>query len=142
REVLTGRDGGDGDGDRTFRGPHAERARVEEGDGPQVRRLELVDLHDLEARGGNRAPRIRNDEVVQLGRLVEALEVRVQPENRRAVVGRVRFHPLEDAGAVLQSVREHVHFRVAPGYEFAVEPDCFSWCKTHDALQDLNIYRD
>ena len=68
--------------------------------------------------------------------------MRVQPEDGRAVGGRVRPHPLEDAGAVLEAVRQHVHFCVAPGDEFSVEPDFLSWREAHNALHDLNIYRD
>ena len=142
REVLAGRYRGNRHGDRALRGPDAQRAGVEEGDRAQVRGFQLVGANDLEARLGDRVLRIWNRQIVKFGGLVEALQVRVEPEDSRAVGGRVRLHPLEDAGAVLQAVRQHVHFCVAPGNQRAVEPDCLGWRKAHNVLQRLNIYRD
>src|SRR5262249_54559288 len=114
-------------------GPHAQRRRIEEGDRSQVRRLELVGADDLEAGVGQRRLRIGNPQVVQLRGLVEPLEMRVQAEDGRTVGSRVGLHALENAGAVLEPVRKHVHLRLAPRDEVPVEPNELSWCESHDA---------
>src|SRR3954470_10001466 len=61
--------------------------------------------------------------------------MRIEAEDGGTVGCWVRLHALEDAGAVLQPMRQHVHFRVVPGNQFAVEPDALSWRKAHNALQ-------
>ena len=44
-------------------------------------------------------------------------------EDRRAALGLVAADPLEDAGAVVQAVAEHVHLGVLPAHELAVVPN-------------------
>src|SRR5260370_41689170 len=66
-----------------------------------------------------------------LGGLEEPLDVGVEPEDRRAVSRRIAAQPLEDACAVVQSVRENVHFCIVPRDELAVEPDVFGRCEPH-----------
>src|ERR1700726_3421683 len=46
-----------------------------------------------------------------------------QTKNRRAARRLVGAHALEDRRAVVQRMRKHVHRRLLPGHELAVEPD-------------------
>jgi hypothetical protein len=117
-----------------FLRPHAQRAGVEEGDRPQVGRLQLVDAHHLEAGVGQFGQCVGNREVVQLRRLVEALQMRVEPEDGRAIGGGVGLHSFEDARAVLQTVSKYVHLRLVPGDELSVEPDFLSRRESHVVL--------
>src|SRR5262249_4588050 len=80
-------------------------------------------------------------QIVELARLVETLEVRVEPEDGRAVSRRVGLHPFEDTRAVLQPVRENVHFRIVPRDQFAVEPNRFGRSESHKSLR-MTIYRN
>ncbi len=73
--------------------------------------------------GGDLLGRVGQLEVVELSRLGEPLEVVGVPEDRRAALGLVAAHALEDAGAVVQGVAEDVDFGVLPGHELAVMPD-------------------
>ncbi len=61
--------------------------------------------------------------VVELGRAQQALDVLGVAEHRRAELGVVAAHALEDAGAVVQAVRQDVDLGVLPGDEFSVHPD-------------------
>jgi len=61
--------------------------------------------------------------VVELGRLLEAVEVVVIAEDRRTLRRLIGPDALEDAGPVVQSVREYVHLGVLPGDELSVQPD-------------------
>ena len=45
------------------------------------------------------------------------------PEDRRTVLGVVATDPLEDAGPVVEAVRQDVDLRVLPGDELPVQPD-------------------
>ena len=65
----------------------------------------------------------RDRHVVELGRLEQAVDVVGVAEDRRADLGVVAADALEDAGAVVQAVREHVDLRVLPGDELPVHPD-------------------
>ena len=67
--------------------------------------------------------RVGQVEVVELGRLLEPLEVLAVAEDRRAALGLIAADALEDAGAVVQAVAEDVHLGVLPGDELAVLPD-------------------
>ena len=135
--VLAGREGRDGDGDGAFLRPDAERRRVEEGDRPDIGRFQTILPDDLVCRLDERFGRVRDRQVIESGRGVEALQVRVQPEHGRALGRWVAAHPLENAGAVVEGVRQHVNLRLAPGDELAVEPDSVDRCKSHSA----SIYR-
>src|SRR5690348_6164068 len=64
-------------------------------------------------------------ELVKRGGGEQAGDVIVEAEDRGAVVGRVGPDALEHPRAVMEPVRHHVHARVVPGDERAVEPDCF-----------------
>src|SRR5256885_11740368 len=44
-------------------------------------------------------------------------------EHGRPLIGLVRTDALEDAGAVVERVREYVHLRVLPGNQLSVGPD-------------------
>src|SRR5579864_2768265 len=55
----------------------------------------------------------------------------VQPEDGGSVSGGVAAHAFEDTGAVVESVRQHVHVCIVPVDELPVEPDFFGLCKTH-----------
>ena len=70
--------------------------------------------------------RVGQRQVVELGRLLEPVEVVAVAEDRRAALGLVAADALEDAGAVVQPVAEHVDLRVLPGHELAVLPDQLS----------------
>ena len=59
----------------------------------------------------------------RLGRVVQALEVVGQPEDRGALVGLVAADALEDTGAVVEPVRADVDRRVGPVDELTVHPD-------------------
>ena len=104
--------------------------------GLQVGVLEAVDPDDVERGGGEDVGRVGDLDLVHRRRLVEAAQVGVEPEDGRAVGGLVGAHPLEDAGAVMQTVGQDVHLRLVPGHELAVEPDFFGRCEPHSALDD------
>ena len=61
--------------------------------------------------------------VVELGRPEQPLDVLGVAEHRRADLGVVAAHALEDARAVVQTMGEHVDLGVLPGDELAVHPD-------------------
>ena len=65
----------------------------------------------------------RDRHVVQLGRLEQAVDVRLVAEDRRADLRVVAADALEHARAVVQAVREYVDLRVLPGDELPVQPD-------------------
>ena len=67
--------------------------------------------------------RVGQSQVVELGRLGEPIEVVPVAEDRRAALGLVAADALEDAGAVVQAMGEHVHLGVLPGHELAVVPN-------------------
>jgi hypothetical protein len=61
--------------------------------------------------------------VVELGRLLQAVQVVLVAEDRRALTSLVRPDALEHAGSVVHGVREYVHLGVLPGDELSVQPD-------------------
>ena len=69
----------------------------------------------------------RDRHVVQLGRLEQPVDVVGVAEDRRADLGVVAADALEDAGAVVQAVREYVDLGVLPCDELAVHPDEVRW---------------
>jgi len=58
--------------------------------------------------------RVGQLEVVELGRLRQPLEVVAVPKDSRAALGLIAADPLEDAGAVVQSMAEHVDLGISP----------------------------
>ena len=50
-------------------------------------------------------------------------DVDVHPKDRGPPWGLAHAHVVEDEGAALHAVREHVHRGVLPGHELAVQPD-------------------
>ena len=74
-------------------------------------------------RGAQLLDRVGQVHVVELGRALEAVEVVEVAEDRRPVLGLVAADPLEDPGAVVQPVRQHVDLGVLPRDELAVVPD-------------------
>ena len=62
-------------------------------------------------------------QVVWLRRIIEPIEVLAPPENRGAALGVVTPDALEDAGAVVEAVGQHVDLGVLPVDELAVHPD-------------------
>jgi hypothetical protein len=65
----------------------------------------------------------RDRHVVQLRRLEQAVHVGLVAEDGGPDLGVVAADALEDAGAVVQAVREYVDLRVLPGDELPVQPD-------------------
>jgi hypothetical protein len=78
--------------------------------------------------------RVRQLEVVHLGRLGEPLEVLLAAEDRRAALGLVAADPLEHARAVVESVGEDVRGRLLPGDELAVLPDQFCLFHSRESM--------
>src|SRR4051794_13412963 len=75
-------------------------------------------------------------QVVELGRLREPVQVVLVAEDRRADLRVVAADSLEDAGAVVQPVREDVHVRLVPGDELAVLPDELSLLHESKSMND------
>src|SRR5436190_8813662 len=67
--------------------------------------------------------RVREVEVVELGRLLESLEMLTVPEHRGAALRLVGTNALEYAGSVVEPVAEHVDLGVVPEDELAIHPD-------------------
>src|SRR5947199_8901463 len=67
--------------------------------------------------------RVGDRHVVEPGRAEQPVEVVVVAEDRRAELGVVGADALEDAGAVVEAVREYVDLGVLPGDEVSVHPD-------------------
>jgi hypothetical protein len=61
--------------------------------------------------------------VVELRRVLEAVQVVLVAEDRRALRRLVGADALEDARSVVKGVREYVYLRVLPGDELSVQPD-------------------
>ena len=101
----------------------AELAVAVERDRPDVALGQPVGADQLVARRLQLVDRVRDLHVEELRRVVQALEVLVEAEDRRSLRGVVAADPLEDAGAVVQSVHADVDLRVGPVDELAVHPD-------------------
>ena len=67
--------------------------------------------------------RVGHGHVVELGRAQQPVDVLGVAEHRRPELGVVAADALEDAGAVVQAVRQDVDLRVLPGDEVSVHPD-------------------
>ena len=83
-----------------------------------------VAADQLERRLAQLLARERDVHVVHLRRLEQPVDVLLVAEDRRALrLGVVAADALEDAGPVVQAVRQHVDLRVLPRDELAVHPD-------------------
>jgi hypothetical protein len=107
--------------------PHG--AVPDEGQRPDVAGVDLVHPDGLEDR---LAELLAGEGAVHLEdvhRTEEPVNVLFQAEDRGTRVRLVAADALEDAGAVMQGVREHMHLRVVPGNELPVHPDLFRCLK-------------
>ena len=68
-----------------------------------------------------------------LARALEALHVLGEAEDRGTVGGLVAADALEDAGAVVEGVRQDVYLRLVPVDELAVHPDLVHGRQRHRA---------
>src|SRR5262249_27023336 len=122
-QVRAPRPGGDRDPRRRL-GGEAHRAVAHEGDRPDVALAETVRAHDLETRVEERLARVRDRQLEDVRGAVQPVDVLAQTEDGgAAVVALVAPDALEDAEAVVERVRQHVHLRGFPWDELAVEPD-------------------
>ena len=97
---------------------------TEEGDRPDVALAEAVGAHGLEARLGQLLARERDRQVEDVSGTVQPVHVLAEAEDRgAAVVALVAADALEDRETIVERVREHMHLRLVPGDEPAIEPD-------------------
>ena len=122
-EVGAPRPGGDDDLHRRVHGEQAHLAVAAEDQRADVAGLELVALEHLEGGVVELLDRVRHRHVVELGGPLDPLEVLGETEHGDAALGLVGADALEDPGAVVQRVREHVDLGVGPGDQRAVHPD-------------------
>ena len=115
--------GGDRHVDRRVEREEPHRPVAAEDDRADVAGAEVVAADELERGLAQLLALERDRHVVELGRLEEAVEMIGVAEDGRADLGVVAAHALEDAGAVVQAVREYVDLRVLPVDELAVHPD-------------------
>src|SRR5690606_15620888 len=83
----------------------------------------VVGGDDLAAGRVDLFERVRDVDLVDLGRQVQAPVVVVEAEDRRAAGGVVAADALEHRRAVVQRVRHDVGGRLGPGLDRAVLPD-------------------
>ena len=114
---------GDRDVDRRVEREQAHRPVAAVDERADVAGAQAVAADELERGLAQLLAVERDRHVVQLGRLEQAVDVVVVAEDRRADLGVVAAHALEDARAVVQAVREYVDLRVLPGDELPVHPD-------------------
>ncbi len=124
-EVRRPRPAHDHDLDRVAARGDTELAVAVERDRPQVALGQPVRADQLVARRLELLDAERDLHVEELRRVVEALKVLVQAEDRRPFRCLVAADPFEDAGAVVQPVHADVDLRVGPVDELAVHPDLF-----------------
>ena len=115
--------GGDDHVDRGRIGVEPHLAVAAEGERADVAGGLPVAAHQLVRGQAQFLRRVGQFQVVELGRLGEPVEVLLGAEDGRAALGLVGADALEDAGSVVQPVRQHVHLRVVPGDKFAVLPN-------------------
>ena len=114
---------GDRDVDLGVEREQAHRAVAAEGDRADVALAHPVAGDRLQLRGGDLLAREGDRHVVELGRLEQAVGVLGVAEDRRPDLGVVTADALEDAGAVVQAVRQYVNLGLIPGDELPVHPD-------------------
>ncbi len=124
-EVDPPREGGDDDVDRRVGRVEPEVAVAAVGERPDVAGAEGAATDQLVRRLADLLGGVGKLEVVELGRLLQPGEVLAVAEDGRASLGLIAADALEDAGAVVQPVAEHVRLCVLPRHELAVLPDQF-----------------
>ena len=114
---------GDRDVDRRLERvqPHLPVAAVD--DRTDVAGAQAVARDQLERRSAQLLGAVGHRHVVELGRAQQPVDVLGVAEHRRPELGVVAAHAVEDAGAVVQAVREHVDLGVLPRDEVSVHPD-------------------
>ncbi len=126
----------DRDVDRVRERVDAEGAVAPVHEGPDVTGREAVRAHDLERRVAQRVDRVRDRHPVDLGRPEQAVEMVVEPEDRGAARRVVAALAFEDAGAVVQRMREHVNLRVREVHQLPVHPDLLDGFEAHRGLRE------
>src|SRR5262249_16851475 len=114
--------GGDDDVDIALR-VEPQFAVTAERDRPDVGRFDPIAAQQVMGGGADVLGRVGHRQVVELGRSRQPGEVVGVAEDGRAAGGLVAPDALENAGSVVQSVREDVDLGVLPGDEFAVLPN-------------------
>ena len=104
-------------------GGYPELAVAEERDRSDVAGRQAVRTDELVRRCSKLLDRVREVHEEHLGGVLETLEVILQPEDGRALLGLVAADPLEDAGPVVEPVTADVDPRVRPVDELSVHPD-------------------
>src|SRR5215208_4875294 len=132
-EVGTPGPHGDDHLDRRAGRVEAHLAVSAERERPDVAAAQAVSANQLVHRISQLFGRVGELHVVELRRLLEALEVLAVPEDGRAPLRLVGADALEDAGAVVKPVLEHVDIGLVPWDEFAVHPD--ELCLLHHSLR-------
>src|SRR3990170_7058216 len=90
---------------------------------PDVAGVQSVRADDLLGRFRQRLLRVREIHVVKLRGAAKALQVLVKVPDGRTLRRLVGTDALEDAGAVVERMAEHVDLGVAPVHELTVHPD-------------------
>ena len=101
----------------------AELAVAVERDRPHVAGRQAVRRDELVGRLAEIRRRVRQVHVQHLGGVLETLQVILEAEDRRALLGLVAADALEDTGSVVEPVGADVNLRVGPVDEVAVHPD-------------------
>ena len=102
---------------------HPELAEAVERDRADVALPKVAGAEQVVRRRPQLVDRVRQLHVDQPGRVVQALHVVGQPEDRGPLRRVVAADPLEHAGAVVQTVGTYVDASVVPVDELAVHPD-------------------
>jgi hypothetical protein len=135
-EVAAPLPGGQRDVDRRVEREQAHRAVAAVDQRADVAGALAVAADELEGRLAQLLRRVRDVHVVQRGGLEQPVDVLLVAEHRGALgLGVVAADALEDPGAVVQPVGEHVDLRVLPRDELAVHPDevrCVHACLLRD----------
>ena len=110
--------------DRGALGVEPHLAVAAEGERADVAGAQPITADQLLRRLADLVQRVIERQVVEVRGLLQALEVVAVAEDRRYLgLGVVAADALEDPGAVVKPVREHVDVGVVPGHELAVFPD-------------------
>src|SRR3569623_2451006 len=91
--------------------------------GADVAGFELVVAYHLPGGVVERRLVVRHFQAEDMRRAEQAVGVFTQTDDGRPALGLVSAYAFEYPETVMQSVGEHVHFRVAPGHQLALYPD-------------------
>ncbi|CFP58098.1 Uncharacterised protein [Bordetella pertussis] len=103
------------------RDPHFFRAI--EGQRAQVTRCQAVGAHHFALGLVEGVAVVRQRDLVDVGRIEQAVGVVLQPEDGGAGRGFVGAHAFEDGQSVVEGVGQHVRGGLAPRHQLAVIPD-------------------